>query len=168
MTEYTHEEVDQMFTKISGMFDHIRNTFVNASELAQKVSQLEQRVTELSDQAEAMRQHNINLDEALAHTRQERDAAQSEVSSLRHENAALVQERDSHRSNAEYWSGKHNEVQATLEQTKHDLYQNQEYSRALENENEELKKQLEAIKEAHRKIFGDPPVSGGWPQAVNQ
>ncbi len=170
MSDYTQQEVEDMFGKITGMFDHIRNTFVNASDLAVKVAALEQRVTELSDQAEAMRQHNINLDEALAHTRKERDEAQGEAARLRQELVDVTAERDNARQGMEYWQGQHATISDTHEKTKQDLHTTEEYAAALEQENESLKAQLAKLKEAFGNVFGaepkpaeSPPVQG-WPQ----
>jgi len=77
--ETTHEEVQNMIEKFTSMLNHVRDVFINASELAQKVQGLEAKVNELTSSVEHYVNQIRTLDEALTTTRSERDTAKAQA-----------------------------------------------------------------------------------------
>ncbi len=81
--------------KLNDWLEQVRNTFINASELAGKVAGMQAQVNEMSLTLDGLRQLNRTLDENLSWSRSERDrletANQQQQESLRAQAAKLGQ-----------------------------------------------------------------------------
>lgn len=158
MTEPTLSpgEVTDMIEKLKGMLQHVSDTFVNASQLAQTVASLQAQVADMqrdfADQSAAMqrdvehwRQQYATLDETVQHIRQERDAAQSEAQSLRQENAGLVHDRDEAKQSVNALQDQVNELLARIAELRRG--QDDAEYRAIhwEEEHGKVKAKLDAV-----------------------
>lgn len=105
MSTYETTEVQDMVEKLKGMLQHIGDTFVNATQLAETVRNLQtqiasdsqrwsEEVAALRSEIQSVRDQNVYLDEVIVKTRQERDEAKAEASHLREENASITSHRD--------------------------------------------------------------------------
>src|SRR5205823_4411260 len=148
-----------MLAKFSGYINHIRDTFINASELAREVQSLREqvaqvtsdfqnKVAEVEKEVSDLRQANAWADETLQRVRAERDAAQTHAQELQ---AELSQARhDLNGAQAD-----HNNLlqQHQTLQERHDAVRRERDDAnfrimELEEENQRVKAQLEGIKAA--------------------
>jgi chromosome segregation ATPase len=141
----TNEEVQDMVEKFTGMLNHIRDTFVNASSLAKAVTELQEQVNKLQSDVQHYSNQITVLDEALTNRTRERDEAQAALASERnaHTQLAIAHESLSH-DHDQLWN-EHHKVADTLDNTKRERDDALNEARRVNDENAELRKQLAAI-----------------------
>lgn len=71
--------------KVNDWLETVRNTFINASELAGKVAGMQAQVNEMSQSLEGLRTLNRTLDENLSWSRSERDRLEADNLAKQHQ-----------------------------------------------------------------------------------
>jgi chromosome segregation ATPase len=152
-------EVDEMLNKFSGYINHIRDTFINASQLAQEVQTLREhvqqveadfsaRVAQFDKEVSDLRQANVWADETLQRVRAERDEAQAKVQDLTTQVASEQQAAYTAQRNYEHATEQYNSLSDAHGSVKRERDDAHFRIMELEDENQRLKAQLEGIKAA--------------------
>ena len=76
------------------MFSKLSTIIVQASEVGQRLPALEAQITQLTNDCEAVRKRNMELDEELFNVRKQRDDAQSQVQHYEAERSSMVNDID--------------------------------------------------------------------------
>mgnify|MGYP001586940739 CR=1 FL=1 len=159
MSEFNTE--DSEMGKVRAIFEHALNAIVQASQLSKDMVALRAEFDSLRSEIDSVRAHNVQLDNELVATREQRDqyardkyAAIDTVNQL---TADLTLERESHKATLESHQTL-SEQHQTLKR-EHDSVQMQALE--LEEENKALRAQLEKVKA----VFGIQPrdvSTGQW------
>ena len=143
-------------SRVQAILKRAMDGMIGMSQLAADVDMLRQTVAGLQADTDRLRTQNSNLDEALAHVRQERDQARNDhtTASARANDAEVA--RDSLRNQV-------NDLGFELSQTKDKLAQTirerDDYGLQclnLEESVRELQAKLDKIEATHRSVFGQP------------
>jgi predicted nuclease with TOPRIM domain len=148
----TKEEIDAMFSKVTAVFDHIRNVFLNESELSKRVEAMQAQINELSQQVGQVTANNSALQEAVNVLTQERDTARREWSETCEKLNSTETARAQAQSDADGWYHKWEELAQEHEKVKQERsaleldHQRlvEEYNK-LQEQMKEVTTQLEAI-----------------------
>ncbi len=152
--EPTNSEVQDMVEKFTGMLSHIRDTFINASTLAESVRALQGQVESLQRNVEHYSSQVATLDEALTRTRQERDDANATLAQERVAHNQLTHEHESLKSDHDNLWNEHTKTVDTLESLKRERDEAFGEARRLQEENDALKQRVDAI----NKVLNPQPV----------
>lgn len=134
-TIVSQQEVETMIEKLTGMFDHIRNTFINASQLAEQVNQLSQQVARLQHDVEQTAQANAALN--------------ATVQSLTEQRNAVVAERDEWRNKHQQLDYEHEELRHRHEELQHSHESLQHTANSYRDEWNNSQSELQRLKEEH-------------------
>jgi len=155
--ETTNQEVQDMVEKFTSMLSHIRDTFINASALAQKVQELEQKVNEMTASVEHYTNQIRTLDDLVTTLRGERDNALSEKVQAQNAHAQVFNDHEALKSTYNILQADFNRVEAERE----------EYRYARDEANMEIRRitdELDTLRKKHADFVQH--VEGLW-KAVN-
>jgi chromosome segregation ATPase len=172
-------EVTDMIEKLHGWLNDVRDTFINASTLAETVRTLQVQVDQMKADVEHLRQVNATLDETIVRIRQERDNAQAEAQTYSDRLRALDSDFNSVKSERDSLKAEMERLQALVERERAKHYEELDQSkrahddaeyRAMhwEEQHNAVKSQLQRVKDAIG--GGDSTESNVTPfsQAANQ
>jgi peptidoglycan hydrolase CwlO-like protein len=141
----TNEEVQDMVEKFTGMLNHIRDTFVNASSLAKAVTELQEQVNKLQSDVQHYSNQITVLDEALTNRTRERDEAQATLAQERIAHNQLAVEHNNLKGEHEHLWNDHLNATSQADSLKRERDDALSEARRVNDENAELRKQLAAI-----------------------
>jgi len=173
--ETTNQEVQDMVEKFTSMLSHIRDTFINASALAEKVAQLEAKVNEMTASVEHYTNQIRSLDELVVTLRSERDGALSEKAQAQSAHSQIFNEHEALKSTHSILQSDFNRVEAEREEYRYARDEANMEIRRLSDELEVLRKKhadfvqhVEGLWKAVNPQPRDPQSGqfGQWPQVV--
>ena len=141
----TREEIDAMFSKVTAVFDHIRNVFLNESELSKRVEQMQAQINELSMQVHQVTANNSALQEAVNVLTSERDEWRKKFEQSNVTAASLEMAREKAQNDADYWYNTHLTLTQEHEKVKSERSQLEQDHLKLMEEHEKVKAELERI-----------------------
>jgi len=160
MTEMiSQHEVETMIEKLTSMFDHIRNTFINASQLADKVNELSAQVARLQQDVEQTASANAALTATVQSLTDQRNAVVRERDEL---STRLYQVESAHsqlQSEHAALQGSRVDLTIELDQTKSDRDNAHSEARRLLEDNDNLRRQLQIVEDrvaAMQDLFKKP------------
>src|SRR5215472_16222629 len=149
----TKEEIDAMFSKVTAVFDHICNVFLNESELSKRVEAMQAQINELSAQVHQVTANNSALQEAVNVLTQERDTARREWSETCEKLNSTETARAQAQSDADHWYNEHNNVKAALEGVQAARSNLEQDHQKLLDEHEKVKAELERVTAQINQIY---------------
>ncbi len=131
--------------KLNDWLESVRNTFINASELASKVGALQVQVNEMTQSLEGLRALNRTLDENLSWSRSERDRLDSALKLVQTELQTAYADIDVSQSNWAQFKLLADERASVIATLKSDNDTIAFRNLVLEEENKTIKTQLDKI-----------------------
>ena len=141
----TREEIDAMFSKVTAVFDHIRNVFLNESEFSKRVEAMQAQINELSQQVHQVTANNSALQEAVNVLTQERDTARRESNDWQEKHNSVETARAQAQSDADHWYSQYLALNTEHEKVKSERSQLEQDHLKLTEEHEKVKAELERI-----------------------
>lgn len=159
-------------SKVQSILKRAMDGMIGLSQLAADVDMLRQTVSGLQADTDRLRNQNAALDEALAHSRTVRDDQAQTISGLASKLDAMTQERDEHKSRAEYNITEVDRLSRLLREAQDDRdgfgFKAMDYEDQLKVANDKLAK----LAQAHADVFGamqpTPPQPPHPIQAVDE
>ena len=144
-TTISQAEVETMIEKLTSMFDHIRNTFINASQLAQTVNELQAQVNQLKQDVEQTQHANRALNEAVQSLTSQRDEAQAVARNWNERHDSILAQHSQLQNEHAALQYNYDTAKHDLENMKRDRDEGWNEVQRLDKENEQLKARLKEV-----------------------
>lgn len=134
--------------KVDEWLGRVRDTFINASSLAETVRGLQVQVNEMSATMESLRRVNTTLEENLSWSRSERERLETTLAETRHSLNTATKERDAAKNDLDYWKHLAEDRASTIAnlRTENDTLTIKNLE--LEDDNKAMKAKVSAVESA--------------------
>jgi|SRR5580704_901654 chromosome segregation ATPase len=141
-------------SRVNDWLEQVRNTFINASELAGKVAGLQQQVNEMLSSLEGLRSLNRTLEENLSWSRSERDRLENELRDQRNQVSGLTEAKALADKSEVHWRQLADERASIITTLRFDIDATAFKNLELEEENEKLKAIVDGMQKLLNPLLG--------------